>query len=277
MLVSGAALRRDPAALGRVTTLLFALVLLWPLLVVAQFKPWLLFDPANLKVMGGFLAGFLPPALSHEFLVLLGTATLETLAIATAGLALAFAIAVPLALLMTRSLSISRIGPARGTAQAGALRGAARVLLIFLRGIPELVWALLFVRVLGLGAAAGVLALAIAYGGMLGKVYAEILESTDTRGARALLETGSGRIAALCYGLLPHAAQEIVSYTVYRWECAVRASVVMGFVGAGGLGQLMDQAMKMLNGGEAASILIVFLALVVLADAISAALRRLFA
>lgn len=277
MLVSGAALRRDPAALGRVTTLLFALVLLWPLLVVAQFKPWLLFDPANLNVMGGFLAGFLPPALSHEFLVLLGTATLETLAIATAGLALAFAIAVPLALLMTRSLSISRIGPARGTAQAGALRGAARVLLIFLRGIPELVWALLFVRVLGLGAAAGVLALAIAYGGMLGKVYAEILESTDTRGARALLETGSGRIAALCYGLLPHAAQEIVSYTVYRWECAVRASVVMGFVGAGGLGQLMDQAMKMLNGGEAASILIVFLALVVLADAISAALRRLFA
>jgi phosphonate transport system permease protein len=132
-------------------------------------------------------------------------------------------------------------------------------------------------RALGLGPAAGVLALAITYGGMLGKVYAEILESTDTRPARALLEAGSGRLAALCYGLLPHTAQELASYTVYRWECAVRASVVMGFVGAGGLGQLMDQSMKMLNGGEASSILLVFLLLVLLADAMSNALRRLLA
>ena len=112
---------------------------------------------------------------------------------------------------------------------------------------------------------------------MLGKVYAEILESGDTRPARALLEAGSGRLAALCYGLLPGAAQELASYTVYRWECAVRASVVMGFVGAGGLGQLMDQSMKMLNGGEASSILVTFLLLVLLADALSAALRRLLA
>jgi phosphonate transport system permease protein len=146
-----------------------------------------------------------------------------------------------------------------------------------LRAIPEVVWALVFVRALGLGPAAGVLALAITYGGMLGKVYAEILESVDTRPARALLEAGSGRVGALLYGLLPQAAQELASYTVYRWECAVRASVVMGFVGAGGLGQLMDQSMKMLNGGEASTILLVFLLLVLLADALSAALRRLLA
>ena len=69
---------------------------------------------------------------------------------------------------------------------------------------------------------------------------------------------------------MPGAAQELVSYTVYRWECAVRASVVMGFVGAGGLGQLMDQSMKMLNGGEASTILLTFLALVIVADALSA-------
>ena len=81
-------------------------------------------------------------------------------------------------------------------------------------------------------------------------------------------------VKALLYGLLPNAASEIVSYTVYRWECAIRASVMMGFVGAGGLGQLMDQAMKLLNGGEAATILFVFLLLVQLADAISAGLRR---
>ena len=64
---------------------------------------------------------------------------------------------------------------------------------------------------------------------------------------------------------------------MYRWECAVRASVVMGFVGAGGLGQLMDQSMKMLNGGEASTILLTFLLLVLLADFLSAALRRLLA
>ena len=76
---------------------------------------------------------------------------------------------------------------------------------------------------------------------------------------------------------MPSTAQELASYTVYRWECAVRASVVMGFVGAGGLGQLMDQSMKMLNGGEASTILFTFLALVVVADALSAVIRRVLA
>jgi phosphonate transport system permease protein len=130
------------------------------------------------------------------------------------------------------------------------------------------------VRIFGLGPAAGVLALGLTYGGMLAKVYAEILESADARPARALRQAGAGRAVAVAYGLLPQAARELVSYTVYRWECAVRASVVMGFVGAGGLGQLMDQAMKMLNGGEAASILLTFVALAMAADAISNGLRR---
>ena len=268
---------RDPLARQRATGVLVAVVLLWPLLVLAEFKPWALFEAGNLKVMGGFLTGFLPPSTSGEFLALLLRATLETLAMATAGIALAALLAVPLAFVMTRSLSISRLGPGNVQWHGRGVRFAARLLLMGLRTIPEVVWALLLVRALGLGPAAGVLAIAITYGGMLGKVYAEILESGDTRPARALLEAGSGRIAALLYGLVPGAAQELASYTVYRWECAVRASVVMGFVGAGGLGQLMDQSMKMLNGGEASSILLVFLLLVLLADALSAALRRLLA
>ena len=275
--VLGATDARDPQARARAAALVAALVVLWPLLVLAEFKPWVLFEAGNLKVMGSFLAGFLPPATSAEFLSLLLTATLQTLAMATAGIALAWLLAVPLAFAMTPSLSVSRIGPGNALRRGRALRGVARLVLVFLRAIPEVVWALVFVRALGLGPAAGVLAIAITYAGMLGKVYAEILESGDTRPARALLEAGSGRLAALCYGLLPGAAQELASYTVYRWECAVRASVVMGFVGAGGLGQLMDQSMKMLNGGEASTILVTFLLLVLLADALSAALRRLLA
>lgn len=268
---------RDPQARQRAFALMMAFVVLWPLAVLADFKPWRLFEAGSLQVMGGFLSGFLPPATSSEFLGLLLQATLQTVAMATAGIALAFVIAVPLACVMTRSLSISRIGPRPGSWRSATLRYLAGAVLTVLRAIPELVWALMLVRALGLGPAAGVLALAITYGGMLGKVYAEILESGDTRPARALLESGSGRAAALFYGLLPGHVQELASYTVYRWECAVRASVVMGFVGAGGLGQLMDQSMKMLNGGEASSILIVFLLLVLLADTLSAALRRLLA
>jgi phosphonate transport system permease protein len=268
---------RDPQARARATALVVALILLWPMLQLSGFHPSALFEPGNLKVMGGFLAGFVPPAVSGEFLSLLLKATLETLAMATAGIALAFAIAAPLAFALTRALSVSRLGPGPGQWRARALRPPLRALLLVLRAVPEVVWALLLVRALGLGASAGVLALAITYGGMLGKVYAEILESADTRAARALLEAGSGRLAALGYGLLPGAAQELASYTVYRWECALRASVVMGFVGAGGLGQLMDQSTKMLNGGEACSILVTFLLLVLVADALSAGLRKLLA
>jgi phosphonate transport system permease protein len=270
-------LQHDPQARRRATGLLIAVVVLWPMLVLAEFRPMALFDAGNLQVMRGFLASFLPPSTSAEFLGLLLQATLQTLAIATAGIALSFLIALPLALVVTHSLSISRIGPGDGRWWGEGIRIVVRFVMAVLRAIPEVVWALVFVRALGLGPGAGVLALAITYGGMLGKVYAEILESGDTRPARALLESGSGRLAALLYGLVPGAAQELASYTVYRWECAVRASVVMGFVGAGGLGQLMDQSMKMLNGGEASTILLMFLLLVLLADALSAALRRLLA
>jgi len=268
---------RDPAARGRIGALVVAVVVLWPLLALAEFKPWQLLAPGNLQVMANFLAGFLPPSTAPDFLALLAKATVETLAIATAGIALAFVVAVPLAVVATRSLAVSRIGPGPGRAAGAALRTAARAILTLLRAIPEVVWALVFVRALGLGPGAGVLALAVTYGGMLGKVYTEILESGDTRPARALLEAGSPRIAALFYALVPSAAQELASYTVYRWECAVRASVVMGFVGAGGLGQLLDQSLKMLSGGEVSSIALVFLALVFLADAISLALRKVLA
>lgn len=268
---------RDPATARRAATAIAALVIAWPLSKLAEVHPGVLLDPANLHVMATFVAGFLPPSVEPDFIALLARSTVETLAMATAGMALAFLVAVPLALAATRSLSIAAIGPARGWRRGRAARQLVRALMVMLRAVPEVVWALMFVHALGLGPSAGVLALAITYGGMLAKVYAEILESLDPRPARALMAAGSGRLAALCYGLLPLAAQELASYTVYRWECAVRASVVMGFVGAGGLGQLMDQSLKMLSGGEVSSIAIVFFALVMLADLISLALRRVLA
>jgi phosphonate transport system permease protein len=264
---------RDPAWLGRVFWIGAGAVLLWPLLVATEFKPWLLFEAANLRVTGQFLASFVPPAHSPEFLAMVARESWRTVAIATAGMTLALALALPLTLLSTRVLSISALSGrmARGPFW---LRQVLRWGLIVLRSVPELVWALVFVRVVGLGPTAGVLAIALTYGGMLGKVYGEILESGEAHSTETLLRNGSSRLQAFCYGLLPQNAAELTSYTVYRWECAIRSSVVLGFVGAGGLGQQLDNSMKMFNGGEVLTMLAVFVALVALADHVSARLRR---
>ncbi|SFI94134.1 phosphonate transport system permease protein [Pseudomonas syringae] len=269
--------QRDPAATPRLLLALLAVALLWPGIRLAELNPWVLLQADNARTMGSFLAGFWPVAHSAEFLGLLLDATLQTLAIATAGIVLALLLAVPASLLASQALSLSAASRGGRPGWLGqCLRWPARGVLIFLRSVPEIVWALLFVRAVGLGPTAGVLAIAITYAGMLGKVYAEIFESVDQRPAHALLQAGSGRLAALAYGILPNAAAELTSYTVYRWECAVRASVVMGFVGAGGLGQQIDLSMRMFAGDEVASMLLTFLLLVLLADQLSRLLRRQF-
>lgn len=265
---------RDPAAPARIGLAVVLVVLLWPALELTEFDPSKLFEPGNLQTMGRFLGTFFPLALGGDFLGLVLRSALETLALATAGMALAVMLAVPLSLAVAESLSVSRLGPARLAWLRRLLRAPLRLLLVVMRSIPEIVWALLFVRAVGLGPAAGILAIAINYAGMLGKVYFEIYEAGDTRPARAVLEAGGGRLHAFFYGILPVSLPELVSYTVYRWECAIRASVVMGFVGAGGLGQQMELSMRMLAGGEVATMLVAFFLLVMLADAISALLRK---
>ena len=264
---------RDPAWRARVLWSGAALVALWPLLVATEFKPWLLVERETLKVTGDFLASFLPPAHSAEFLAMVARETWRTVAIATAGMALALVLAIPLTLLSTATLSISLL-TGRMARGPFVVRQAVRWTLIVLRSVPELVWALVFVRVVGLGPTAGVLAIALTYGGMLGKVYGEILESGEPHPTQTLLRNGASRLQAFFHALLPGNAAELTSYTVYRWECAIRSSVVLGFVGAGGLGQQMDNSMKMFNGGEVLTMLAVFVALVALADRVSASLRR---
>lgn len=264
---------RDPAWTGRVFGSLAALALLWPILVLTEFRPWLLMEPGALKPALNFVGDFFPPRTDADFLGLLLRETWRTVAIATAGLTLGLLLAVPLSLVSVRVLSVSALA-GRMAFWPAVLRQAVRWLLMVLRSVPELVWALVFVRVVGLGPTSGVLAIALTYGGMLGKVYADILESGDDHATASLLRNGAGRLQAFFYGLLPQNAGELTSYTVYRWECAIRSSAVLGFVGAGGLGQLMDSSMKMFNGSEVASILLVFMALVWLADRMSAALRK---
>jgi phosphonate transport system permease protein len=264
---------RDPAGLQRLGLLLVVAVLLWPMLVWTEFRPWQLADARSLKATFRFLSDFVPPRHDAEFLQLMLLETWRTVAIATAGLTLAFVLAVPLALVSTGRLSVSALCGSMA-AVPYAVRQAARWAAIVLRSVPELVWALIFVRVVGLGPTSGVIAIGIAYGGMLGKVYAEILESGDAASTQALLRNGAGRLQAFLYGTLPQCGAELVSYTVYRWECAVRSSVVLGFVGAGGLGQQLDNAAKMFAGSEVSTILLIFIGLVAASDRLSAWLRK---
>jgi len=99
----------DPAWRSRITATLVALLLLWPMLIASEFKPWTLLDAQSLEATGHFLATFIPPAHSREFLLLMLDATWQTIAIATAGLTLALLGAIPLTLLATASLSVSRL------------------------------------------------------------------------------------------------------------------------------------------------------------------------
>lgn len=267
---------RDPAWIGRVFWFLASALILWPVLVLTEFKPWQLLDPEALKPTLHFLADFLTPRTDAEFLWMLARETWRTVAIATVGISLAFLLAIPLSLLSVRVLSLSALSGEIALLPA-LLRQTAHWILVLLRSMPELVWALIFVRVVGLGATAGVLAIALTYGGMLGKVYAEILDSSDAHATTNLMRNGAGRLQAFFYGLLPQNAGELTSYTVYRWECAIRSSTVLGFVGAGGLGQVMDSSMKNFNGSEVASILLIFMLLVWLADWLSAELRKALA
>jgi phosphonate transport system permease protein len=267
---------RDPAWIGRLSTSLIVLLLLIPALILVEFRPWILLQADSLKSMGQFLKDFLVPAHSAEFLLLVAKETWRTIAIATVGMTLAFILAVPMVIMGTSAMSLSAI---KGTMDKlpRVLRQLVRMVLILLRSVPELVWALVFVRVAGLGVTAGVLAIALTYAGMLGKVYIEILESCDQQSSLALMRNGAGRLQTLCYALLPQSAADLTSYTVYRWECAIRSSAVLGFVGAGGLGQQLDVSMKMFRGDEVATLLIVFMFLVWLADRVSAYLRKAIA
>ncbi|MBI2081743.1 MAG: phosphonate ABC transporter, permease protein PhnE [candidate division NC10 bacterium] len=205
-----------------------------------------------------FLVDGFPPALSSEFLLFLVRPALETVQISLLGTAVALLIGLPLGVLALRFLPY----------------GGSRAILSLFRSVPELVWALVFVRATGLGPFPGVLAIGVAYGGVLGKVYSEIFEAVDPRPLEALQATGASRWRVFWYGMVPQAFPHLVSYTLYRWECAIRASAILGFVGAGGIGQQIEISMRMFNFGEVVTLIGILVLMVAGTDALSLRLRR---
>lgn len=248
---------------------------------IVEVRPLLLFEAEGRRNIWRFLAGTFPPDLSAQFLGLLVRPFLETIWISVLGTLIAIAIGFPLGLLATNSLMFAgplhevdlRGAPGRRLSLVAPYVVARGILSVF-RSIPELVWAFMFVRVYGLGAAAGIMALGVSYGGMLGKVYSEILEGANARPIEALQAAGANRLQMVLYGYLPQAFPQIVSYSLYRWECAIRASTIMGFVGAGGLGQEIEVSMRMFNFHQVLTLVAILFLLVAGVDVLSAKIRR---
>jgi phosphonate transport system permease protein len=273
---------RSPASISKpVFPYVFTAAFLVALVIslrVAQVDPRLFFEGNTLENVARFVQGMFPPKLSAEFLGLMLRPVAETIQISVMGTALAVLIGFPLGLLATSSLTWSGILHERGGAGKRWALGVvpyalARALLSIFRSIPEFVWAFMFVRAVGLGPFPGVLAIGVAYGGMLGKVYSEILEGVNPDPLEALHAGGASKTGIVLYGLVPQALPNVISYTLYRWECAIRASSIMGFVGAGGLGQQIELSMRMFQFDEIITLLAMLFALVASVDFVSGRLR----
>lgn len=248
----------------------------------AEVNPGIFFEAEGREHLWRFITGMYPPELSWEFLELMVRPTIETIQISVMGTLIAVVIGFPLGLLATSTFSFQGILHETEFRNAGlrhglkvCLYGLARALLSLFRCIPEFVWAFMFVRAVGLGPFPGVLAIGVAYGGMLGKVYSEIFESVNERPLEAIQSTGAGRLQIFFYGWFPQVLPNITSYTLYRWECAVRTSAILGLVGAGGIGQQIQISIRMFNFHEVTTLLLILFALVAGADYVSAKVRSL--
>ncbi len=193
-----------------------------------------------------------------------GVALLETLAIALLGTVVGFMGALPMGILATRTLF------------PGWVVIPTRLIAASVRTLPSLLWAVLFVILVGFGPLAGVLAMAFYTMGHLAKLQYESLEGLPPEPIEALRATGASRIQVARYVALPEASNQILSQLLYMFEYNIRASSIMGFVGAGGIGYYISRYLQMMQyDGVVALLLVVFVAIVAV-DWLSLQLRSRF-
>jgi phosphonate transport system permease protein len=209
------------------------------------------------------LRGLVPPEVTGELLIRVGEAVVETVQISLAGLVLGALFGLPLAVLIAGNVGAPRW-----------LASAARVTAAGLRGVPELLWALLFVATVGLGPAAGAYAIGLHAAGMLAKLCSEQLEAVDPAPVEAMRVTGASSLATTLLAIIPQARNGLASILLYQWECNIRSSAVVGFVGAGGIGQALGIALRLFRYRELATLLAAVLLLVLVVDRLSRRLRR---
>jgi phosphonate transport system permease protein len=187
---------------------------------------------------------------------------LETIDLAIFGTVGGVIMALPLAILAAVNMTPSR-----------AFYYAARGLIGFCRAVPDLVWALLFVTAVGLGPFPGALALSVHSVGMLGRLFAETIENMDTAPIDALALTGARRLQIFTHGIIPSILPSLLGIALYRLDENIRSSVVLGFVGAGGIGFELLSAMSLFQYQLVSLLLIVTFVIVIAAERLSALLR----
>lgn len=211
--------------------------------------------------MADLLVRMWPPDLGHYY-PSVHAALVETLHIATLGTILSFALAVPVALLAARN--VCRIAP---------LNLLAQLVLVSSRSVNSLVWALVFVAVFGPGAAAGTFAIAFRSVGFVGKLLSEAIEETAPGPLEALRAAGAPWGGVMLKGLWPQVQPAFWGVALFRWDINVRESAVLGLVGAGGIGVVLDDAINFFQWDRVATILLAVLAVVVVAEVVVTRIR----
>ena len=230
--------------------------------------------------MGAWLAAFLSPDLSADFLAHSWQLTLQTLSAAILGTALAVGLAVPLAMGASRAVCVGEES-ARGLwrhfplrSPAAALCALCRLTQDVLRAVPDFVWAIILVAMIGLGPLTGALALALNITGILAKVYSELWDSVPEDRYAQVRGLGGGRIATFLYGIRPLASRNVLSFTLMRAECAIRNAAVIGAVGGGGLGAEIWYQIRFGAWDKVGTLILFTLLLTLTADLASNYIRR---
>ncbi|WP_428263435.1 PhnE/PtxC family ABC transporter permease [Haliangium sp.] len=221
-------------------------------------------------------SGLARPDLSAEYVARVARLAVDSLAIGVLGTALALVLGAALSLVAARWPGLVH-GPRRsraGTVTSAGTRALARALLAGFRAVPEIVWAFLFVRIFGLGPGAAVLAIGVSFAGVLGRLYAELIEAAPAAPARSLAGAGAGRTAVFLYGVFPLVRRQWVAYALFRLECAIRSGAILGVVGAGGLGQEIELSLRYYQFDKLATTLAAVLLLAIALEAASLRLRR---
>ena len=203
-----------------------------------------------------------------------GNLAYKTLAMSVLAIGIAGAGAFVTFMFAARTLSNGDLGGKPSRAGA-ALYFILRIFYAFTRAVPELVWALLIVFFLSPGILPGAIALGIHNLGIVGRLAAEVVEDMDPAPSRALRSSGAGMFQVFLYAVLPQTLPHFITYLLYRWEVVIRTTVVVGFVGAGGLGQEFRLSLSFFHYDQVTLIILWYLALVLSVDLLSAWLRKL--
>ena len=213
----------------------------------------------NLGVLGGEM---IPPDIG--ILPTVAAALWETVEMSFAGTLLGFLASLPLSILGTRRLFSAWVS------------GFARFIAAAIRTVPVLLWAIVFVILVGLGPLAGTFGIAAYTIGYLAKIYADLFEGTDPEIVEAVQSTGASKLQLVRFVILPEAANAVLAQVLFMLEYNIRASSVLGFVGAGGLGFVIQIYLQSLDYRRLATVLLLVLVIVLAMDGVSAWLRKRF-